>query len=131
MGGTVTAVELILELNQKGIRLEAQGDRLRYSSRSAVTTDLAEQMNACKGQLLAILGEDRITLETRRRIRAALIERVNAAFRDGPIDWPQLDDIEQRILTAETMTDLLQAVANFEGVALRPNYAGPFTQYCV
>ena len=43
------------DLAQFGIRIEAQGDRLRYSPRSAVTPDLARRMKAHKGELLAIL----------------------------------------------------------------------------
>ena len=42
-------------LTQLGIRLEAHGDRLRYSPRSAVTPDLADHMKAHKGELLAML----------------------------------------------------------------------------
>jgi hypothetical protein len=50
----MTAVELFAELTRLGIRLEAHGDRLRYSPRSAVTPDLAKRMNDHKGELLAL-----------------------------------------------------------------------------
>ena len=43
------------ELAQRGIRIEASGDRLRFSPRSAVTPDLADRMKAHKGELLTIL----------------------------------------------------------------------------
>ena len=46
------------DLVQMGIRLEAHGDRLRYSPRSAVTPNLANRMKAHKGELLAILRRD-------------------------------------------------------------------------
>jgi TubC N-terminal docking domain len=55
MGGTVSAAQLLTELTQRGIRIEAHGDRLRYSPRSAVTPDLADKMKAHKGDLLTIL----------------------------------------------------------------------------
>jgi hypothetical protein len=58
MGGTVSAAELITDLARLGIRIEAHGDRLRYSPRSAVTPDLAERMKAHKVELLAILRRD-------------------------------------------------------------------------
>jgi len=43
------------DLARLGIRIEAHGDRLRYSPRLAVTPDLVERMKAHKGELLAIL----------------------------------------------------------------------------
>ena len=51
----MSAAQLMTDLAQFGIRIEAQGDRLRYSPRSAVTPDLARRMKAHKGELLAIL----------------------------------------------------------------------------
>ncbi len=51
----MNAVELITDLARLGTRIEAHGDRLRYSPRSAVTPELAERMKAHKGELLAIL----------------------------------------------------------------------------
>jgi len=47
--------ELVADLARLGIRLEAHGNRLRYSPRSAVTPDLADRMKTHKGELLAIL----------------------------------------------------------------------------
>jgi hypothetical protein len=43
------------DLAQLGISLRANGDRLGYSPRSAVTPDLTERMKAHKGELLALL----------------------------------------------------------------------------
>ena len=51
----MNAADLITDLARLGIRIEAHGDRLRYSPRSAVTPDLARRMKAHKGELLAIL----------------------------------------------------------------------------
>ena len=47
--------ELLADLTRLGIRLETQGDRLRYSPRSAVPRDLAQRMKVHKDELLAIL----------------------------------------------------------------------------
>ena len=61
--------QLMTDLAQMGIRIEAHGDRLRYWHRTAVTPDLAEQMKAHKTELLkwaereeywrAMIDEDR------------------------------------------------------------------------
>lgn len=53
----MTAADLLAELNERGITVEARGDRLRYSPPSAVTPDLADRMKARKGELLAILRD--------------------------------------------------------------------------
>jgi len=50
-----TAVKLLTDLTRLGIRLEAHGDRLRYSLRSAVTPEVAERLKTHKAELLAIL----------------------------------------------------------------------------
>lgn len=55
----MTATQLIADLAGLGIRIEAHGDRLRYSPRSAVTPDLLARLAAHKGELLAILRRDR------------------------------------------------------------------------
>ena len=52
------ATQLMADLTRLGIRIEADGDRLRYSPRSAVTPDLADQMKSHKDALLAILQGD-------------------------------------------------------------------------
>lgn len=49
--------ELLTELNRRGIRLKADGDRLRFHPKSLVTADLLARMRACKGELLAALAE--------------------------------------------------------------------------
>ena len=58
MGGTVSVADLITELSQLGIKLEVQGDRLRYSPRSAMTPELAERVKSHKAVLLAILTSE-------------------------------------------------------------------------
>ena len=52
------------DLAQLGIRIEAHGDRLRYSPRSAVTPDLGQRMKAHKGELLAMLRQGAKPQET-------------------------------------------------------------------
>ena len=54
----MSAAELMTDLARLGIRIEAQGNRLRYSPRSAVTPEIADRMRAYKGELLAILRRD-------------------------------------------------------------------------
>jgi hypothetical protein len=51
----MSAVHLLADVAQRGITLEARGDRLRYHPRSALTPDLAERLKAHKAELLALL----------------------------------------------------------------------------
>jgi len=51
----MTTADLMTDLARLGITLEAHGDRLRYSPRSAVTPDLAQRMKTHKGEVLALL----------------------------------------------------------------------------
>ena len=52
----MTTAVLIADLTALGIELQANGDRLRYAPRSAVTPDLVKRMTAHKGELLATLA---------------------------------------------------------------------------
>jgi len=52
----MTVTELLADVTRRGIELVADGDRLRYRPRSAVTADLAERLKTHKAELLAILG---------------------------------------------------------------------------
>jgi hypothetical protein len=51
----MSADELLLELDQRGIRLEAAGDRLRYHPRAAVTPALLARLKILKRDVLALL----------------------------------------------------------------------------
>jgi hypothetical protein len=51
----MSAVELFANLNRLGIQLMADGERLRYAPRSALTPDLIDRMKAHKAELLALL----------------------------------------------------------------------------
>ena len=54
----MSAAQVMTDLARLGIRIEADGDRLRYSPRSKVTPDLLERMKAHKGELMAILRSE-------------------------------------------------------------------------
>jgi hypothetical protein len=46
---------LLADLSARGIELRADGDRLRFRPRAAVTPDLAARLKAHKARLLAVL----------------------------------------------------------------------------
>jgi hypothetical protein len=84
MGGDVIALRLMADLARLGIKLEADGDRLRYSPRSALTPDLAKLMKAHKSELLAMLRTGQMPM--------SLIEAVEASVpADGK--WHTVYDI--------------------------------------
>ena len=68
MGGAVNEAELLADLAVRGIRLEADGERLRYHPRSALTPKLLERLKAHKADLLALLASQQ---EQRRDERSA------------------------------------------------------------
>ncbi|MEW6212388.1 MAG: hypothetical protein AB1631_28945 [Acidobacteriota bacterium] len=72
----MTATELLTNLQQKGIRLEARGDRLRYAPASAVTPELREVLAAHKAQLLALLKEETKHQQKAKPVHYALIDKV-------------------------------------------------------
>ena len=53
----MTATELLADLDRRGVRLEARGDRLRYAPRSALTPELVERLRSHKTELLAVLSD--------------------------------------------------------------------------
>jgi len=52
----MTPAKLLAELERRGVRLVADGDRLRFHPRSAVGAGLLEQIWECKPALLAELA---------------------------------------------------------------------------
>lgn len=50
------ATALLAELRAAGIELRADGDRLRFKPRAAMTPDLAARVKGCKRELLALLA---------------------------------------------------------------------------
>lgn len=53
----MNVVELLDELRRYGVTLEADGERLRYAPKTAVSAALAERMRTHKRELLAILAK--------------------------------------------------------------------------
>jgi len=53
------ATALLIELTRQGIDLRADGDKLRFRPRSAMTPDLIERTKTCKPELLVMLRGDR------------------------------------------------------------------------
>jgi len=51
----MSAAELLLDLGRLGILLEADGERLRFHPRSALTPDLLDLLKAHKADLLAAI----------------------------------------------------------------------------
>lgn len=82
----MNANNLLTDLTRLGILLEAQGDRLRYWPRSAVTPDLAKCMTSHKGELLAIL--------TGSEYRSELTTEANEQY------WNFIDDADRNYLLA-------------------------------
>lgn len=82
----MSAVDLMAHLGKLGVRLEVDGDRLRYSPRSAVTPELAGELRTHKTELVAILQADLpgewVELERRDGRRVAC--RLDAP---DPVDW--------------------------------------------
>ena len=87
----MTAHDLLAELDRRGIAIEAHGDRLRYSPRSAVTPDLAHRMKAHKAALLAILAGEPWPPDVTDDVNKWHWENITSADRDyllGPRNWP-------------------------------------------
>ena len=81
----MSATQLMTDLARLGIHIEAHGDRLRYSPRSAVTPDLADRMKAHKGDLLAILRcRNGPTTQPIAKVGRAWIKLRRS---DGGMDW--------------------------------------------
>lgn len=111
-------VELLAECDAHEIRLSLAGDsELTIDApQDALTPDLIGRLKAHKSELLAILTADPVRLETRQQVYAQTVERVNAAYQGGQLDWLRLDAIEKRIWGAETMAVLMLAVEDYEYV---------------
>ncbi|MGH9927629.1 MAG: hypothetical protein ACREA9_00225 [Pyrinomonadaceae bacterium] len=53
----MTVAELLADLDERGVKLEAAGDMVRYHPKSAVTPDLLARMTAHKAELLTFLRD--------------------------------------------------------------------------
>lgn len=114
----MSAAKLLSDLTRLRVRVQRHGDSLRYAPKTAITPDLAERMKANKCDLLALLTDEPVTQDDRQQAYASLIERVNAGYSGGVIDWPRSDAIEQRIWTATTTVELSHAIADYENTVL-------------
>lgn len=63
MGGDVTLSQLLTELARLGIRLKADGERLRYAPKSALPPELAKRLREHKPAVLAYLRTGEIVLD--------------------------------------------------------------------
>jgi hypothetical protein len=111
---------LLIDCYTRGIRLLPAADSglTIDAPQDDVTPDLIERLKAQKSGLLSILASEPVPPEARREVYAAMTERVNAGYRGGQIDWPTLDAIQRRILSAETIAELMTAAAEYECTAL-------------
>ncbi len=78
------ATDLLAELDALGIRLEADGERLRFRPRGKMTADLADRMRVHKAELLAALRK-REALDL--RIAEELAQLVPYRTADGRQGW--------------------------------------------
>lgn len=68
MDDLTRAVAVLLDLASLGVRMVADGDRLKLSPRSIVSPEMLERIKACKFELLAIVrGDSEILDEIRLR----------------------------------------------------------------
>jgi hypothetical protein len=113
----MSAAQLMMDLAQLGIQLEARGDRLRYRPQSLVTPDLADRMKAHKGELLAILQSETnaaIIPDDATALWQAALDRLQGASTGFPADimealrsadarWMDEPDVDQ----AEESTEVI------------------------
>lgn len=88
----MSATELVLDLGRLGIRLEADGERLRYYPQSTLTPDLLDRLKAHKADLLAALRPtpksaalSKPPSEAPSKPTKAACRCVSEAWRDVPI----------------------------------------------
>jgi hypothetical protein len=72
----MTALDLLTELQGRGVELVAAGDKLRYRPRSAVEPDLLPVMREHKADILRMLAQ-----------RPAAPPQQAFEFTDGPMDF--------------------------------------------
>jgi hypothetical protein len=74
----VAAYQLLVELAQHGVTVEARGDRLRLRGRSAPPADLREKVLQAKSDLLRLLQDGGIDLDAHT---AELVQKIEADAR--------------------------------------------------
>ena len=83
----MSATELLSDLGLLGIRLEADGERLRYHPRSALTLDLVERLKAHKAELLTLLRPMPDVALVRKASGDALAKPTKPVCRCGATTW--------------------------------------------
>ena len=120
---------LLAECQAADIRLHSgpDGQLVVNAPRGALTPDLVDQIRRHRDDLLAKLaaGADSpplpvgpVTDDDRRTAHAEAVERANAAYRGGAIDWDRIDTAEAEIFSAQTRDDLDRAVDRYVAVVL-------------
>lgn len=117
----MNAGQLLVELNRNGLRLEANGGQLRVAPWSAVAPAMKEQIKTQKAELLKLLNAGPPTYSDRLGAYREMVERVKKAYQGTPLDWQRLDQLEREIMQAENQADLVQAITEYENVALCQN----------
>ena len=56
----MTAVQIIQDLHRRGVQLRAEGDRLKFRPKEAVTSHLVEVLKQYKAEIIAVLTGDRV-----------------------------------------------------------------------
>lgn len=92
----MNAAELLVELSERGIRLVADGDRLRYHPRSALTLELLVDLKREKADLLNLLAPRSATPCVVQHVDAAQasefywsqISKADHSYLLGPRDYP-------------------------------------------
>jgi len=72
----MTVTQILSELERRGVRLEAVGDRLRYRPKDAVPAEMVEVLRAHKEELLQALRE--LKVKARVRGQDAVIQSTEA-----------------------------------------------------
>ena len=126
---------LLRELTRRGIRLAADGGRLRYFPQHAVSPRLLEALRHHKLELTELLARDgRCDLADSDWFEAIvdrMVDRLNAVcpadWQPAPSDWQRLDGLEHRIIEARQKNDrarFVAAIADYERIA-RALFQGP------
>ena len=108
----MTFDQLLSELEQKDIRLEARGDKLRYSPGSAMTPDLLNCMKVFKSELLDMVRCDPVSSGINAadgpQVREAAIDGLESTFsfpidvievsRGANVEWADSNDREREAI---------------------------------
>lgn len=107
----MSVAQLLADLAHLGIRIEAHGDRLRFSPRSAVTPELTDRMMDHKSELLSILRGDADlptvgpidsgtaghATDCRPESDTSLTAEFVASLRSSNVDWTESEAREERL----------------------------------